>query len=137
MPLENINDKAFASGTLGQGLAISPTKGEVVSPVNGTVTMAFATGHAVGLTSENGAEVLIHIGLDTVQLDGKHFELKVTQGQTVKAGDPLVVFDIEAIKAAGFDVTTPVIITNTANYEDVVVSDQAQVDTSDRLITLL
>ncbi|MGX7263407.1 beta-glucoside-specific PTS transporter subunit IIABC [Enterococcus crotali] len=137
VPLENINDKAFASGTLGQGLAISPTKGEVVSPVNGTVTMAFATGHAVGLTSENGAEVLIHIGLDTVQLDGKHFELKVTQGQTVKAGDPLVVFDIEAIKAAGFDVTTPVIITNTANYEDVVVSDQAQVDTSDRLITLL
>lgn len=137
VPLENINDKAFASGTLGQGLAISPTKGEVVSPVNGTVTMAFATGHAVGLTSENGAEVLIHIGLDTVQLDGKHFELKVTQGQTVKAGDPLVVFDIEAIKAAGFDVTTPVIITNTANYEDVVVSDQAQVNTSDRLITLL
>ncbi|WP_086315282.1 PTS system, beta-glucoside-specific IIA component [Enterococcus sp. 7F3_DIV0205] len=137
VPLENINDKAFASGTLGQGLAIAPTKGEVVSPVNGTVTMAFATGHAVGLTSENGAEVLIHIGLDTVQLEGKHFELKVTQGQTVKAGDPLVVFDIEAIKAAGFDVTTPVIITNTANYEDVVVSDQAQVNTGDRLITLL
>ncbi|MGX7245915.1 beta-glucoside-specific PTS transporter subunit IIABC [Enterococcus quebecensis] len=135
--LENINDKAFASGTLGQGLAIAPAKGEVVSPVNGTVTMAFATGHAVGVTSENGAEVLIHIGLDTVQLDGKHFELKVTQGQTVKAGDPLVVFDIEAIKAAGFDVTTPVIITNTANYEDVVVSDQAQVNTGDRLITLL
>lgn len=137
VPLENINDKAFASGTLGQGLAISPTKGEVISPVDGMVTMAFATGHAVGLTSENGAEVLIHIGLDTVQLEGKHFELKVTQGQTVKAGDPLVVFDIEAIKAAGFDVTTPVIITNTANYEDVVVSDQAQVNTGDRLITLL
>ncbi|ALS02076.1 PTS beta-glucoside transporter subunit EIIBCA [Enterococcus silesiacus] len=135
--LENINDKAFASGTLGQGLAIAPTKGEVISPVNGTVTMAFATGHAVGVTSENGAEVLIHIGLDTVQLEGKHFELKVTQGQTVKVGEPLVVFDIEAIKAAGFDVTTPVIITNTANYEDVVVSDQAQVNAGDRLITLL
>lgn len=135
--LENINDKAFASGTLGQGVAIAPTKGEVISPVNGTVTMAFATGHAVGLTSENGAEVLIHIGLDTVQLEGKHFELKVTQGQTVKVGDPLVVFDIEAIKAAGFDVTTPVIITNTANYEDVVASDQTQVNAGERLITLL
>ncbi|MGY3779639.1 beta-glucoside-specific PTS transporter subunit IIABC [Isobaculum melis] len=135
--LENVQDKAFASGTLGQGLAIAPTKGEVVSPVNGTVTMAFATGHAVGLTSENGAEVLIHIGLDTVQLEGKHFELKVTQGQTVKIGDPLVVFDMEAIKAAGFDVTTPIIITNTANYEDVVVSDQTQANAGDRLITLL
>ncbi len=138
MPLSTAKDQAFAQGVLGKGVVIHPTKGEVVAPFDGTVMTMFPTKHAIGLVSDNGLEVLIHIGLDTVQLDGKYFESFVEQGAKVKRGDKLVAFDISAIEAAGYSVETPVIITNTADYLDIIEADQkADVCKDDELLTVL
>lgn len=117
--LEDVNDPTFAEGILGKGVAIQPTAGIVVSPVNGTIASIFDTGHAVGLISEDGAEVLIHVGLDTVNLKGKHFTVKKAAGDVVKVGDVILEFDKEAIVAAGYEVITPVIISNHFNYQEV------------------
>jgi PTS system beta-glucosides-specific IIC component len=116
VPLSDVPDAAFADGSLGQGVAIRPTSGALYAPFDATVVAAFPTGHAIGLRHANGAEVLIHIGIDTVKLGGQHFALKVSSGQEVKAGDLLVEFDREAVAAAGFDLTTPVIVTNPDLY---------------------
>ncbi|MGO2891740.1 MAG: PTS sugar transporter subunit IIA, partial [Enterococcus devriesei] len=138
MPLSTAKDQAFAQGVLGKGVVIHPTKGEVVAPFDGTVMTMFPTKHAIGLVSDNGLEVLIHIGLDTVQLDGKYFESFVEQGAKVKRGDKLVTFDIDAIEAAGYSVETPVIVTNTADYLDIIEADQkADVCNDDELLTVL
>lgn len=112
MPLSEIKDAAFASGVLGKGVAIEPSEGKLYSPVTGTVSVLFPTNHAIGITTDDGAELLIHIGMDTVQLNGKHFTAHTTQGARVEKGQILIEFDIEAIKAAGYPVTTPVVITN-------------------------
>ncbi|MFP3840610.1 beta-glucoside-specific PTS transporter subunit IIABC [Bacillus safensis] len=125
--LEEVQDKAFSSGALGKGAAIIPSEGKLFAPVSGVVTTVFPTGHAYGLTSESGAEVLIHIGLDTVQLGGKHFTPKVTQGQTVTEGELLAEFDIEAIEASGLSVTTPVIITNSGEFSDIIETEEKQI----------
>jgi PTS system beta-glucosides-specific IIC component len=116
VPLSETPDAAFAEGALGQGVAIKPRSGALYAPFDATVVAAFPTGHAIGLRHADGAEVLIHIGIDTVKLAGEHFDLKVTSGQQVKAGDLLVEFDIPAITAAGYDLTTPVIVTNPDLY---------------------
>lgn len=138
MPLETAKDEAFAQGALGKGVLIHPTVGEVVAPFDGTVMTLFPTKHAIGLVSDNGLELLIHIGLDTVQLDGKYFESFVEQGAKVKRGDKLVTFDIEAIEKAGYSVETPVIVTNSADYLDIIESDQKDgVCNSDELLTVL
>ena len=105
-------DPVFASGVMGQGFVVEPTEGELVAPVNGVVSVLFPTKHAVGLVSEDGVEMLMHIGMDTVGLDGKGFEAHVAQGDKVKVGDKLISFNIEEIKAAGLPVETPVIVTN-------------------------
>ncbi|MGX8790393.1 beta-glucoside-specific PTS transporter subunit IIABC [Oceanobacillus oncorhynchi] len=133
-PLSDVNDPAFSSEAMGKGAAIEPTVGEVVAPVNGEISAIFPTHHAVGITSEHQAEILIHVGLDTVQLEGKHFEALVKQGDTVKQGDPLIRFDIEKIKEAGFDVTTPVIVTNTDKFTDLIVTDDVEVKANDDFI---
>jgi len=117
--LFQVSDQVFASGALGKGIAIVPSEGKLVSPVNGVVSVAFPTGHAVGITSDNGVEILIHIGFNTVSLNGEHFELIVIQGETVKKGDLLVKFEIDKIIDKGLDVTTPIVITNTNNYHNV------------------
>ncbi|WP_336626411.1 MULTISPECIES: beta-glucoside-specific PTS transporter subunit IIABC [unclassified Microbacterium] len=117
--LGEVGDAAFADGSLGQGVAILPRSGAVYAPFDGTVVAAFPTGHAFGLRHADGAEVLIHVGLDTVKLNGQHFDVKVTSGQQVKAGDLLVTFDGDAIEKAGFDLTTPVIVTNPDLYPQV------------------
>lgn len=119
IPLSEVNDQTFASGMMGKGVAIVPGKGEVVSPFDGQVTMVFATKHAIGIRSNDGVEMMIHIGIDTVQLQGKYFEVFKQEGDTIKKGDVLVRFDIDAIKTAGFDVITPIIITNTQDFQDV------------------
>ncbi len=119
VPLSEVPDAAFADGSLGQGVAIRPTSGAVYAPFDAVVVAAFPTGHAIGLRHADGAEVLIHIGIDTVRLGGAHFTPKVTAGQQVKAGDLLVEFDAEAITAAGYDLTTPVIVTNADLYPEV------------------
>lgn len=138
MPLETAKDQAFAQGALGKGVVIHPTVGEVVAPFDGTVMTMFPTKHAIGLISDNGLELLIHIGLDTVQLDGKYFDAHVEQGAKVKRGDKLVSFDIKAIEEAGFSVETPVIVTNSADYLDIIESDQKDgVCNNDELLTVL
>ncbi|MBL1223480.1 beta-glucoside-specific PTS transporter subunit IIABC [Enterococcus sp. BWR-S5] len=137
LPLSQCKDQAFAQGALGKGVLIEPTEGIVRAPFDGTVMTLFPTKHAIGLISDQGMELLIHIGMDTVQLEGKHFEAKVAQGDKVKKGDVLVTFDIEAIKAAGFSVETPVIITNTGDYLDIVETQNGKVTSDDTLITAL
>lgn len=117
--LSEVPDAAFADGSLGKGVAVRPTAGAVYAPFDATVVAAFPTGHAVGLRGVDGVELLIHVGLDTVKLGGEHFSLKVSSGQQVKAGDLLVEFDGDAIERAGYDLITPVIVTNGDLYPDV------------------
>ena len=117
--LENVNDPVFSSGAMGQGIAVKPSEGVVYAPADAEVTIAFATGHAFGLKTANGAEVLIHVGIDTVSMNGEGFDQKVAQGDKVKAGDVLGTFDSAKIAAAGLDDTTMVIVTNTSDYASV------------------
>ena len=117
--LSDVNDPVFSSGAMGQGIAIKPSEGVVYAPADAEVTIAFATGHAYGLKTSNGAEILIHVGIDTVSMGGEGFDQKVAQGDKVKAGDVLGTFEAEKIAAAGLDDTTMVIVTNTADYASV------------------
>jgi len=117
--LENVNDPVFSSGAMGQGIAVKPSQGVVYAPADAEVSIAFPTGHAFGLKTADGAEILIHVGIDTVSMNGEGFEAKVAQGDKVKAGDVLGTFDSNKIAAAGLDDTTMVIVTNTADYASV------------------
>lgn len=135
--LADVKDPTFSSGALGAGTAVEPTEGKLYAPANGKITVAFPTGHAYGLRTEDGLDLLMHIGMDTVELDGKHFEPKVAKGDTVKRGDVIAEFDIPAIKAAGYPLATPMVITNAkkaaASVEDVQVSG-ASVTSADSLL---
>lgn len=135
--LNEVKDETFASEMMGKGIAINPTEGKVVSPINGTVQMIFKTKHAIGLKSEDGAEILIHIGMDTVQLDGKHFIAHVKDGDKVKVGDILVEFDMDAIKKEGYELVTPVIITNTIDYLEIIPKEIKSVNAGEDIITIL
>lgn len=137
IPLTEVKDEAFSSKALGDGIAIIPTVGKLYAPFNGTVGMLFPTGHALGLISENGAELLIHIGMDTVQLDGKYFNIKTENNKTVKKGDLLIEFDIEKIKEAGYDITTPIVITNSGDYLDIVSMKDSIVNHGEELIKII
>lgn len=137
LPLVEVKDDAFAQGALGKGVAIDPLDGVVVSPVSGVVTTLFPTLHAIGLTSDSGVEVLIHIGLDTVQLQGKHFSAKVAQGDVVSQGQSLIEFDKKAIEADGYSLVTPIIITNSSSLLDVIETTQSDIRRGDDLITIL
>ncbi|WP_422803480.1 sucrose-specific PTS transporter subunit IIBC [Streptococcus sp. FT1-106] len=132
--LTSVNDPVFASEAMGKGIAVKPNGNTVYSPVDGTVQIAFETGHAYGLKSDKGAEILIHIGIDTVSMDGKGFNQKVKADQKVKKGDVLGTFDSAAIAAAGLDDTTMVIVTNTADYADVASIASGKVATGDALL---
>lgn len=136
-PLSEVQDEAFSKGALGKGIAIEPTEGKVIAPVDGVLTTLFPTGHALGITSDNGAEILIHIGMDTVQLEGKYFMPKAKQGDIVKAGDVLLEFDIKAIKEAGYSLITPVIITNSDKYLDVIETDKKTINYKEDLLTIM
>jgi PTS system beta-glucosides-specific IIC component len=135
--LEQVNDATFASGLLGKGVAIVPQQGRVVAPVAGRVASLFKTKHAIGIESDEGAEILIHVGIDTVKLDGLHFTAHVQEGDRVNPGDLLIEFDQVAIRAAGFDTTTPIIISNSDDYVDVLTSGQGRVQEQAPLLTLL
>jgi PTS system beta-glucosides-specific IIC component len=136
IPLTDVKDAAFSSEALGKGIAIEPTEGKAVSPVNGVVTTLSRTKHAIGITSDEGVEVLIHIGMDTVKLDGEYFTAHVKQGDTVKAGDVLVEFDIARIKEAGFEITTPVIITNSPDYLEITPTLEHTVEQKETILTI-
>ncbi|WP_421432160.1 beta-glucoside-specific PTS transporter subunit IIABC [Streptococcus suis] len=133
--LENVPDAVFASGAMGKGIAIDPLDGILVSPAKAEVTLVFPTKHAIGLRTENGAELLIHIGMDTVSLAGKGFESFVQVGDVVEAGQKLLEFDLNQIKAADLPVITPIIVTNTADYEDILVTQESQINSGDYLLT--
>lgn len=134
VPLADVNDPVFSSGAMGQGLAIKPSEGVVYAPADAEVTIAFATGHAYGLKTSNGAEILIHVGIDTVSMNGEGFNHTVAQGDKVKAGDVLGTFDSAKIAAAGLEDTTMVIVTNTADYASVTPVGQGTVSKGDAVI---
>ncbi|AET58883.1 beta-glucosides PTS, EIIBCA [Paenibacillus terrae HPL-003] len=117
VPLTNVNDEVFASEAMGKGAGIVPINGTVTAPVNGTVSSVYKTGHAIGIVSDSGIELLIHIGINTVKLKGQHFNPLVKENDQIKMGDKLVEFDLEQIKASGYDPTVMVIITNSTNYQ--------------------
>lgn len=136
VPLAEVKDEAFASGALGDGIAIEPTDGELVAPADGEISSTFETHHAVGMTTVDGAELLMHIGIDTVKLGGKHFTYLVNEGDKVKKGQPLIRFELEAIKAEGYPVTTPLIVCNTDDYAAVVAKASGTVKQGDALLEL-
>ena len=136
-PLSEVKDEAFSKGALGKGIAIEPTEGKLIDPIDGVLTTFFPTGHALGIISDNGVEILIHVGMDTVQLDGKYFTPKAKQGDTVKVGDVLLEFDIKAIKEAGYSLITPVIITNSDKYLDVIETDKKTINYKEDLLTII
>lgn len=137
MHLKDIEDAAFASGVLGNGVAIVPAEGVVVAPVNGEVTALFPSLHAIGIVSENGVEILIHVGLNTVQLEGKGFNAYVKLGDKVKKGQRLLDFDIEEIEQAGYSVVTPIVVTNSADYLEVAENKEGNVDRGTSVITVV
>ena len=136
VPLSEVKDEAFASGALGDGIAIEPAVGELVAPADGEISSTFDTHHAVGMTTVDGAELLMHIGIDTVKLGGKHFTYLVNEGDKVRKGQPLIRFDIEAIKAEGYPVTTPLIVCNTDEYAAVTPKASGTVKQGDVLLEL-
>ena len=136
VPLAEVKDEAFASGALGDGIAIEPTDGELVAPADGEISSTFETHHAVGMTTTDGAELLMHIGIDTVKLGGKHFTYLVNEGDKVKKGQPLIRFELEAIKAEGYPVTTPLIVCNTDDYAAVAAKACGTVKQGDALLEL-
>ena len=135
--LENVLDEAFSSGAVGKGIAIEPSEdGKVFAPFDGVIETAFPTKHAIGLTSDKGAEILIHIGMDTVKLDGKYFTSHIEEGQKIKKGDLLMEFDTEKIKEAGYSAITPIVITNFENYGDIEETSADYINVGDILLNI-
>lgn len=132
--LSEVKDEVFAGGALGKGAAIIPEDGNICAPCDGVVSLVYPTGHAIGIQSENGAELLIHVGMDTVTLEGKCFDIKVKQGQEVKEGELLIKADLEGIRSAGLDTTTPIIVTNVDDYVDITAENMGNIKAGDRLL---
>ena len=134
--LEDVKDEVFSSGAMGKGVAIEPAEGKVFAPADGTISAFFPTGHAIAITTDDGAEILIHVGMDTVKMNGDGFNPKKNQGDKVKKGELLLEFDIDKIKKAGYPVTTPVIISNTDNFAKVIPTETADIKAGDCLIEI-
>ncbi|MDF9825070.1 PTS system beta-glucosides-specific IIC component [Breznakia sp. PF5-3] len=137
IPLAQVKDNAFSTGALGKGLGIIPEDATVTAPIAGEVVSLFPTNHAIGIRSEDGVEILVHIGIDTVELEGKGFEVFVKQGDKVSAGQPLIRMDLDFIKKEGYDSTVIVVVTNTNDYLDVVANTNMDIDNLQELITVI
>ena len=137
IPLAQVSDEVFASGVLGKGVAVQPTSGKILAPADATVSMIYPTLHAIGLILDSGIEMMIHIGIDTVKLNGKYFEKHVQDGDHVKKGQLLVSFDIQKIEQAGYDLTTTVVVTNSKNYAAIGSTNKDNVTNNDQLLYLL
>lgn len=135
--LSEVNDPAFASGAVGKGVAILPTDNNIYSPVNGQVIAVFSTKHAIGIKGENGEEILIHLGINTVDLEGKYFDIKAKDGDKISKGQLLGSFDIEKIKKAGYDIISPILVTNSNSFLEVIPTKNKSVGKEDTLITLI
>lgn len=137
LKLSEVKDEAFASGVLGQGAAVEPEEGVLYAPADGTVSALFPTGHAIGLTTQTGLELLMHVGMDTVQLDGKGFKAFVETGETVKQGQKLLEFDRKLISEAGYSLVTPVLVTNSDDFEQVEITGDEKVKAGDLLLSIM
>lgn len=135
IPLSEVDDQTFATGLLGQGVAIRPTADRVIAPADAKVEAIFPTGHAVALNTVDGLDVLIHVGLNTVELDGRHFKVHAQVGDTVHAGDVLIEFDRKAIEAEGYDVTVPILVCNSVEFSSIKGPVGTHVEEMDQLIT--
>ena len=133
IPMSEVKDETFAAEVLGKGIAIIPKKGEVTAPCDAVVETVFATRHAIGLKADNGVEILIHVGINTVELGGKFYTSHVKEGDRVKTGQVMLTFDMEKIKEAGYDVTTPMIITNSDDYQEIRILKTGNVTKQDAL----
>lgn len=137
VPQEEVKDEVFSKGIMGKTITIEPTQGVVYAPSNGTITTVFPTGHAVGITTDTGTEILIHVGLDTVELKGEGFEKHVKENDVVKAGEKLVSFDMDLIKERGYPTQTPIVITNSDDFSEVLFTDETTVERGDYLLTAI
>lgn len=135
-PITEVRDQTFKDKLLGDGIGIYPVQGRVVSPFDGRVAIMFETNHACSIVSDRGAEVLIHIGLDTVNLKGQYYKSYVNNGSRVKTGDLLIEFDIEKIRAAGYDLITPIVITNSSSYKSIEAIKEGHVEELEALIKI-
>lgn len=135
-PLSEVNDDVFSQKIMGNGIAIEPSNGNLYAPCDGTISVCFPTGHAIGLKSKNGAEILMHVGIDTVNLQGKYFYSKVQVNEKVKKGQLLLAFDLEKIKEEGYDVTTPIIITNSKDFNSIHIENNSTIQHGSKLISL-
>ncbi|QQU21169.1 PTS glucose transporter subunit IIA [Enterococcus casseliflavus] len=135
--LADVEDKVFSSGAMGKGIAVEPAIGEITAPADAEVKILFPTKHAIGLVTEDGTELLIHIGMNTVELEGNHFTAYINQGDKVKAGQKLISFDTEAIRAEGYSLLTPVIVTNSSDYSDIQTTHSKEVTAQDDLIEVV
>ena len=136
IPMDQVKDQTFAQELLGPGIAIIPSNGIVTSPINGTIATVMDTKHAVCIQGEDGLELIVHVGLDTVELNGKYYQAYKQTGDQVKAGDVLLEFDLEEIAKAGYDVTTPIVITNLSGYKITKCLTGQQVKAGDEVIQL-
>jgi len=137
VPLSAVNDLVFSEEMMGKGAAVIPTSGCVVAPCDGVVVSVFRTLHAITIKADNGADIIIHVGLETVSLNGKHYESHVEDGQRIKKGERLLTFDIDKIKEAGYDIITPVIVTNSAEYQSIDKTEKPQVSYGDLFLNLV
>lgn len=136
IPLSEVKDPTFSQEILGKGIAVIPSEGRVCSPVNGEIISVMDTGHAIGILAEDGAEYLIHVGMDTVRLGGKHFEVKTAEGEKVHAGQLLIAFDMNAIMQEGYELTTPVVVTNSCDYTGVEVLKTGEVAAGEKILRI-
>lgn len=137
IPISNVNDPTFAQEIMGRGAAVIPEENTIVSPINGKVQMVFETKHAIGFLSDEGAEVLVHVGLDTVNLNGQYFEALVKDGEDVQVGTPVLKVDLNGIKKAGYEIVTPVIVTNSADYADVIVGGEREIKKAESIMKVV
>ena len=135
--LEQVNDPTFSEGMLGKGVAVIPTEGKIYAPADGEISLVFDTLHAVSMTTKDGVEILVHVGLDTVKLKGDGFTAHVATGDSVKKGDLLLSVDLEALKAAGYDTVTPMVICNTDDYSDVETIKLTEVEPGNDLLKII
>ncbi|HIT61367.1 MAG TPA: PTS glucose transporter subunit IIA, partial [Candidatus Fimousia stercorigallinarum] len=136
VPLSEIKDEAFSSGALGEGIAVMPEEGAVYAPVDGTISAFFQTGHAIGMTTENGVQLLIHVGMDTVQLEGKGFKPLAAAGDIVKKGQKLLEFDMDFIKKQGYSLVTPVLVANSSEFDQIICEEKNHVQQGETLLTV-
>lgn len=135
--IEQVNDPVFSQKTMGEGVAFIPESGIAAAPIDGTIEVAFPTGHAIGIKSSSNIEILIHVGINTVDLNGEYFEMLVKQGETVKKGQPLIKFDLEKIKEKGYDTTTMMVITNSKEFHGVDIEEYRHVKSGDKVMSLI